>query len=415
MLSNPELDHIIDVCQSLVGSRLQEIMSDEKNLGLGFYHHDRVLWIWFDLSATDPMMIPLLQAPFKLKKKNPLGLFLHAHFKSHRLLSIKRNIEFGRVVELNFGSPEAPRSLEVRLFRTQANALAFAEDKKISLRPPKELEKFTEDKTIRAERSIEEIIEDWSARYQGKMIDSAKGQHKTEPSSLDKQRKRLELAIDKVKEEIQKKKESPYRKLGEWLVANQSLKVPEEWRLLVDGKKTLSWNIEHSFKQAKSVEAKRQGTEKRLLKLQEDLKNLGSKSESVESKKNGQTKEHQPEGFRGRTLKVEDLRAVAGRSAEDNLKLLRQARAWDYWLHAKDRPGMHVIVYRNRQRKISQNEWRNILDWFAQLYWGQKAPHPIEVLCAECRNVKPIKGDKLGRVIFQNEQVLRWAPSKKHS
>ena len=409
MLSNPELDVIIDVAQSLVGSRLQEVMVDDKNLGLGFYHHDRVLWLWFDLSATDPMMIPLLQVPFKIKKKNPLSLFLHAHFKGHRLLALKRDIEYGRVVELLFGSAEAPRRLEVRLFRSQANAAAYSEDKKISLRPLKALEKFVEDQVPRQPRQVDEIVKEWQDRCDYQTTGQQKPKVKEEVTAADKEKKKLVMAIEKVKAEIEKKKHSPYRKLGEWLIENQSLKVPEDWKLLIDSKKTLAWNIEHAFKQAKTVEAKLKGTEQRLQLLKDNLKNF-DKEYSVQVKTKEEKKALKPEGFRGRTFKLDDLRAVAGRSAEDNLKLLRQARAWDYWLHAKDRPGVHVIVYRNRQRKVSQSEWRAILDWFAQIYWGQKAPHPIEVLCAECRNVKPIKGDRIGRVTFQNEQVMRWTP-----
>lgn len=413
MLSNPELDQVIDVCQALVGSRLQEIMSDEKNLGLGFYHHDRVLWIWFDLSATDPMMVPLVQSPFKIKKKNPLSLFLNAHFKSHRLLSLNRNKDYGRVVELTLGSPEALRKIEVRLFRTQVNALAYADGKKISLRPPKDLEKFTEDSALRESRPVDQIIEDWMISRQYKASLSSKSAEKNDGKvaapAIDKQKKKLMVAIEKVKEEIEKKKHSPYRALGEWLVENQSLNVPQEYNLLIDGKKPLSWNITNAFKQAKSVEAKLEGTVSRLRLLEENLNNFDQEQSNKKALKSNE-KSIQPEGFRGRTFKIDDLRAVAGRSAQDNMKLLRQARAWDYWLHAKDRPGMHVIVYRNRQRKISQAEWKAILDWFAQMFWAQKTPHAIEVLCAECRNVKPIKGDKLGRVIFQNEQVLRWKP-----
>ena len=272
MLSNPELDTIIDVCQTLVGSRLQDVMADEKNLGLGFYHHDRVLWVWFDLSPTNPMMIPLLQAPFKIKKKIPLSLFLHAHFKGHRLLGIQRNLEYGRVVELSFGSEEAPRRLEVRLFRSQVNALAYSEDKKICLRPPKELEKFVADQVERSSRSVDEIVQEWQDRYDYQ----TSGQQKPKPraTSAEKEKKKLVMAIEKVKQEIEKKRLSPYRKLGEWLVANQSLKVPEDWNLLVDGKKSLSWNIEHAFKQAKSVEAKLAGTEQRLLLLKKNIKNI---------------------------------------------------------------------------------------------------------------------------------------------
>jgi predicted ribosome quality control (RQC) complex YloA/Tae2 family protein len=113
----------------------------------------------------------------------------------------------------------------------------------------------------------------------------------------------------------------------------------------------------------------------------------------------------------GRTLRInEELVAVAGRNATDNLKLLRKARAWDYWLHLQDRPGAHVILFRNKSTNVSDATLRQVIEWFVRLQLGAKfakhAGEKMKFLVAECRHVRPIKGDKLGRVHYQDERVL---------
>ncbi len=101
--------------------------------------------------------------------------------------------------------------------------------------------------------------------------------------------------------------------------------------------------------------------------------------------------------------------AYCGKSAADNLALLRQAKAWDYWLHLRDYPGAHAIIHRQRDQLISEGEIFEVAEWVAKeslssksLLVGQK----IAIVMVECRFVRPIKGDKLGRVTYHSERTL---------
>jgi predicted ribosome quality control (RQC) complex YloA/Tae2 family protein len=94
-----------------------------------------------------------------------------------------------------------------------------------------------------------------------------------------------------------------------------------------------------------------------------------------------------------------------GRSSRDNLALLRKARAWDFWLHLKDVPSAHAILQREKNQHLKDQDLNKAGKWLVEQsfrlkkekYQGQR----FEVVFAECRYVRPIKGDKVGRVTYQ--------------
>ncbi|MNT80503.1 hypothetical protein D3C72_2199710 [compost metagenome] len=101
--------------------------------------------------------------------------------------------------------------------------------------------------------------------------------------------------------------------------------------------------------------------------------------------------------------------AYCGKSAADNLALLRQAKAWDFWLHLKDFPGAHAIVHRKRDQLIPDNELLQVSEWLAHESLSEKSLYPgqkLAVVVVETRFVRPIKGDKLGRVTYHSEGTL---------
>lgn len=96
-----------------------------------------------------------------------------------------------------------------------------------------------------------------------------------------------------------------------------------------------------------------------------------------------------------------------GKSAGDNLSLLRKARAWDLWLHLKDYPGAHAIIHRQKDQVIGGAELYQAAEWvvkesFASMHLEVGAR--LDVVIVECRFVRPIKGDKLGRVTYHSEK-----------
>ena len=63
----------------------------------------------------------------------------------------------------------------------------------------------------------------------------------------------------------------------------------------------------------------------------------------------------------------------------------------------------------DKNQKVNDNVLREVALWVAtETKASQKLPtgSKLDVVVTECRYVRPIKGDKLGRVHYQNERVL---------
>lgn len=410
-----ELDNVTASLKALLGARLQEIKTAGQDLVLGFYSGGEMLWLWVDLNAIRPSLLPWTELPVSLvAKKSPLNLFLRAHFDGHKLSGVERVKEAGRVVVLTFAGGQ---TLELRLFPHGANVIAKAGDKSIAWAkvedmqppPPSGVEPLLN-------RDLDQLRDEWRRLRGGK---GGGGQKKSSADPVARVRGELERkqkALRKVEEELARKKDLPWRAIGEWLKEKQSLEVPEEWAPFVDKRRKLSWNIDHCFGKARDAEGKVFGTEQRLRLLLEEIEGLKKelakppgemsikpKTPSLQPLKNSDAS--------GRTLRInEELVAVAGKNAADNLKLLRKARAWDYWLHLQDQPGSHVILFRNKSTAISDAVLRQVIGWFVRVQFGKKysnyAGDKLRVIVTECRHVRPIKGDRLGRVNYQDERVL---------
>ena len=113
-----------------------------------------------------------------------------------------------------------------------------------------------------------------------------------------------------------------------------------------------------------------------------------------------------------RRIKVQAYRStdgfliVRGRSAQANHQLLTQAASpFDYWLHAQDGPGAHVIV--KRDFPAQEVPERTLLEaaCLAALASHLKLSDRGDVLLCLVRDVRPIKGAALGMVGV--DKVLR--------
>jgi len=407
-----ELDNVVASLRALLGARLQEIRTLGGDLALGFYSDGALLWLWVDLNAIRPALLPWSELPLPLNnKKSPVNLFLRAHFINRPLLTVERDQRWGRVVRMGFGEDF---DLELRLFPHGANFLARAGGKSISWDKPEPLQEPVAGSREGPARGLDELREQWLGARGG-------GPSKKNAKNDPVQRVRLELerkkkALAKVEQEFQRKTELPWREVGLWLKEKQSLAVPSEWAPFVDKRRKLSWNIEQAFTKARDVEGKLFGTEQRRKLLVEEIARLEKELEKpvAHMALKPEAPKFEPlknSGVDARTLRInEELMAVAGKNAADNLKLLRKARAWDFWLHLRDEPGSHVILFRNKSTSVSDAVLRQVIEWFIKLQFGAKigrhSKEKMPVIVTECRHVRPIKGDKLGRVNYHNERIL---------
>ena len=116
-----------------------------------------------------------------------------------------------------------------------------------------------------------------------------------------------------------------------------------------------------------------------------------------------------------RKILTQGVDVFFGKSAQENLLLLRQARAWDYWLHLRDYPSCHGLLCRNKSQVIKAQIFKEAAKELITQNFRKKAKQSqisclkgekFCVVFAEVRYVKPLKGDSLGRVTYRNEKTL---------
>lgn len=412
-----ELEHFVQYAdEELRNAQLQDILSYEKALALQLYLRGQgEKWLIFDLNNNAPMMLLFDENPFRFPKvKKPLGLFLHSHAKNLFLQKIEHRAEWGRVVELFFSGGDKQCSIEVQLIPKAANLIVKTKEKKsekkISWSKPKALV-AVETPDAEEVRSIGLIHKEWLAGIAKPKVGSS------DPALQI--RKKIEKELEKKKKalaEIQKGLDA--NEAQDWIEIGQSLKVmpledlDRKWDIYLDRKKSRTWNMENAFHKAKSLEKKRQGTLERKKVLQEEINRLESDLEGevyrrTQSQPKMGLRRKSPQDVKARKKELASgLVAYLGKSASDNLNLLRQSQAWDVWLHLRDYPSAHAIIQRNKNQNIRPDELQEVALWLTQESLQKKLILPgtrLEVVHTECRYVRPIKGDKLGRVNYQNE------------
>jgi predicted ribosome quality control (RQC) complex YloA/Tae2 family protein len=330
----------------------------------------------------------------------------------------------GRILVMRFhrASTEVEVALpeiEVRLFPRGANFIVRDSErgveKSVAEFKPKDLLPTQAPQGETPARSWDEIEKAWRASQEKKTVAGAPPNEKEKlEREWRKTIEKKEKALERMREELAAKESPVHRRLGEWLKAHTNLvDVPAEFRDWVDLEKSLSWNIEESFRRAKENERKAEGTRARIEMVANELQQLWARGPRASKPSN----QPPPSQFlakadaRGRRLNVgENLEAYIGKSAADNLALLRKAQPFDYWLHLRDMPGSHAILRRPRGRNVTDAEFAEAGRWVVEQSTGKRARElqgeRYDLLIVECRYVRPIKGDKLGRVNYTHDRVM---------
>lgn len=419
------------------GAQLQEVLvdgrkrpgggSDPRSLRLGFFHESRVKWLLFDYDQATPCLVifSAQKPPEPQKIRRPMELFLRSAFVGRRLTGVtleKKPTE--PQLTLEFGEGYLLRFLIVPNFR---NLWAVAGDKQISEFKPEPVPNSL--RLDEGSRSLDEMRRIWLAHRiggGGGAVDASAVSPKTRKGDpLEQKRstlRRREIALAKVRAELDSKRHHPARSIGEWIKTHQTLIIPKDredsWLTYIDQKKPLSANIENLFRIAKSQEAKVGGTYKRLLELEAEVLKLKEEIErGIVEPSDPPTSNKSIDLFeaaqaKGRKIQVaENLTIYIGKNAKENLAILRKAQPFDYWLHVKDQPGAHGIIRRTRTRVVSDAELVKAATALLENSLKRRAielkGEVFDVLIVECRFVRPIKGDRLGRVHYSNDRVIR--------
>lgn len=395
--------------QRILGFQLQEVLVNDGGLALGFWKQGLRWWV-VDLNSQCPLVLSFQgEVPFqKSGRTKPVGLFLSSHARNKIVRKVDLIENQGRILRIELSAREEVCEIDLHLIPKHPNVVVRAAEKQISwekiadLPPPPPVGEPVQ------ERALGEIQQEWlSLRHGGKKspVDPAEQWRKKRDRDLEKKKKAL-LEIEK---------QLATSDSSEWFERGERLKAGSEE--LLDPKQSRAWNIEQAFAKAKQVQAKRAGAIERVGILKSEIEALEQAEFSPEVQRKAATKPLGPnvKGVKGRTLVLENgAVAFIGKSAADNLLLLRKARAWDFWLHLRDEPGAHAIIHREKNQSISDSDFRKVARWLARESSSSKKgmTGTFQVVLTECRHVRPIKGDRLGRVNFHHERQLSVSTSE---
>ena len=421
----------------LINSQLQEVITTEEGLVLSFYRFNKnpkICHLLFDLDKLYPFCCFFEHNPWiQYKKIKPISLFLNAHARNHNLINIEISEDLGRVIKLNF---DESCQLEFRLIPKQTNLLVTKNKKIISWYPVKILAqndlKYTKIEAVDLVnqngnhdnsseiRSISYMTEQW-LRYKGGNSNAGRVQNSS-PFEKWKKNKEKDLSKKKkalvaVQDQIDKLKVEEWSLVGEYLKIHGLRNIKPEWSIYINFEKSVSSNIQNCFDKAKLAKIKIKGAQARLSVLRHEIKEiLELTNEKYEDFLNQQNLKkikapiRQIEG-RLRKIQIEESNIVAymGKSARDNLDLLRRSKPYDLWLHLKDYPSAHAIIHKEKEQKVSDSDIFKIAAWLIKEGLSEKKRQlggKFLVVLVECRYVKPLKGDKLGRVTYQKAREI---------
>jgi predicted ribosome quality control (RQC) complex YloA/Tae2 family protein len=403
-------------------AQLQEIWTNGEQIVFQFYKF-KELYLLISLQPQQPRVAVFKERPKVEKKSKPVTLFLNSHARNLRWDKMWTQEDSGRVLFLALTAKDKDCEIEIHLIPRNVNLLARSGDKKIAWEKPRELPTSQNQET---EDSKPLDVDWWTAseqwwheRLKPAATKSAVGvAKKQDPRTRAVEKK--QKALETLQAQLEKGEARKYQELGELL--KSSAAIPEEYQELYNKKLSVVENMQKAFTKAKELARKRQGVldrveilKKEIIKLEKDIKAHPTLDFSTAQSPPPSTATRllEKSNSKGRKKVFADgIEAVLGKSAGDNLSILRQAQAWHLWMHLKDDPGAHAIILRGRNQNVPPQVIEEVAEWVRSASSGSKnLGHGVryEVIVVECRHVRPIKGDRLGRVTYHHPQVFSFA------
>lgn len=405
----------------IVETQLQDFSVQDKELLLIFYANKSLV---LRLSLRTPPVFFIETADFKLDRnsqKVPLSLFLNKHFLRKKVIDVKYLEEWGRKFEIHL-EDEIKNSciIEVILVPGFQNVALFTKDegksKKIYWNKPRELGglSFENNADVSGFRSLEAVREEWyEERSTNHKKMSAVSEEPDWQREIHKKIKKKTDAIGKIKQQSVENEATVTRlyEIGE-LLKYQALETLDEvhqnWLARQQFKDVDRDSI---FKKAKTLASKKEGMADRIDVLSAEINILTESLHQAPPLPKHKISLVSKADVNTRKLAVSPtLNIYMGKNAKDNVQLLKSSQPWELWFHLKDYPSAYAITRKNKATAVSHAELVKMATWFAKECFKnnkEKAPQYIEVIYTECRFVKLLKGDKLGRVTHTNIKTLR--------
>lgn len=402
--------HVLEL-RSLIGAQLQDIETHPKGLAFSFYKRGQMWWI-LDLNQQTPMSLLFYEhSPWgKKQAPKPVSLFLNSHAKNLYLSKVELKENAGRVFEVEWMGPHKVCNMEVHLVPKAVNVIVHTEDKTISWEKPKDLGAPPQVEN-ESDRDLADVKAQWleeSAPRKQTVVSqwTPEAWEKQKQKDIAKKKK----AIEEMEKQLQQDLGEKWQTLGELLKSFEISELGSEWKEFLTRGIGRYEQMNIAFAKAKQLEGKKEGSKERLEILKQEILALELMTSPPAKKIQNKSSEMlKSAGASGRIRRFGEFTASRGKSAADNMALLRKAKAWDIWVHLRDYPSTHAIISVDKNQRVNDPVLKEVALWVAsETKSSQKLPKgsKLDVVVAECRYVRPIKGDKLGRVHYQNERVL---------
>ncbi len=166
-------------------------------------------------------------------------------------------------------------------------------------------------------------------------------------------------------------------------------------------------NLDRLYREVGRTERKRKNLERRLAASEREL--LEGRAPPRDPKATPGAGPGRREPYR-RYVSSDGWPIWVGRNGAENDRLLREARPWDLWLHARGGSGAHVLL--RMPGRDARPPDRTVTEAAGLAAWYSRArpESAVDVMVAEaCRVHKP-KGASPGRVVVAGERTVRVPP-----
>lgn len=247
-------------------------------------------------------------------------------------------------------------------------------------------------------------------------------------------RKSNKYILENQKKFIELESQFSYQKIADILMANlhaipKAAKKVELDNFYEGGKITIKLNphlspqknAEHLYRKSKnqhkelsSLKENIEAKQVLVAQLQDELIDIKTLKDTKELKKymKVQKKAPQPQEIdQFKHIEYKGFQIVIGRNARNNdLLTLKYARKEDYWLHAKDVSGSHVVIKHQAGKKIPDvviEKAASIAAWYSK----RKTDTLCPVTVTQKKYVRKMKGTPAGAVIVEKESSVLVEPA----
>ena len=373
---------------------IKSIRRIDNNLIIIEFNNKNILY--FDISKGNATIFKHKKILSSKKDFNaPFDVSLQKRFSNSKIENIELYND-DKILNIKVNSSSSYKKLTTILqleFTGKHTNVIILDENRIVIEALRHVDEFSSSRVVKVGHKLDEIpkqsfvpkieiipnIEEYLYEiYEKREQENLENLKKQKISLIEKKAKKLKMTIDSLpkKEELELESNSLYEKANLILSNLHNLKPYQksfkvynyegnEIEIDLEGKASASKYSNDLFKKAKRAKQKALNislekdnlSEKLefLLRLIQNIKNVNSLEECeflYPKKEKNQTKTKKSQQCE--SFFFEGYKIMLGTSERENIYLLENSKASDFWFHLKDRPSCHVIV-QNTKKELPQS------------------------------------------------------------